>query len=51
MFKTALDRMSTNEYKVVIRVYKRPVGEHELRFNTLTINEMAIVIVGSEYDR
>jgi hypothetical protein len=29
IFKTSLDKMSTDEYKVVIRADRRPVGEHE----------------------
>ncbi|XP_071577140.1 uncharacterized protein [Temnothorax nylanderi] len=51
IFKTALDRMPTDEYKVIIRADKRPVGEHERRFNAPTINEVAVVIVGNKYDR
>ncbi|EPB70224.1 hypothetical protein ANCCEY_10689 [Ancylostoma ceylanicum] len=51
MFKTALDRMPSDEYKVVIRADKRPVGEHERRFNAPTVNEPAIVIVGNEFDK
>ena len=48
MFKTALERMPTDEYKVVIRADKRPSSEHERCFNAPTINDVAIVIVGQE---
>ncbi|EPB66767.1 hypothetical protein ANCCEY_14141 [Ancylostoma ceylanicum] len=49
LFKTALERMPTDEYKVVIRADKRPTGEHERRFNAPTVNE--VVIVGEDCDR
>ncbi|KAJ4441100.1 hypothetical protein ANN_10950 [Periplaneta americana] len=51
MFKTALERMPTDEYKVVIRADKRPAGEHERRFNAPQISKVAIVMVGNESDR
>lgn len=51
IFKTALDKMPADNYKVVIRADKRPIGEHERRFNAPQVNEIAVVIVDSEYDR
>lgn len=51
MFKNALDRMPTDEYKIVIRADKTPAGEHERRFNAPTSNEVAIIIVGNEFDK
>ncbi|RCN34924.1 hypothetical protein ANCCAN_19224 [Ancylostoma caninum] len=51
LFKTSLERMPTDEYKVVIRADKRPTGEHERRFNAPTVNEAAVVIVGEDFDR
>ena len=51
IFKTALQRMPTDAYKVVIRADATPVGEHERRFNAPTTNEVAIVIVGDGFDR
>jgi hypothetical protein len=33
ILKTSIDKMPTDEYKVVIRADKRPVGEHERRYN------------------
>ncbi|XP_018803901.1 PREDICTED: uncharacterized protein LOC108978200 [Bactrocera latifrons] len=46
LFKTALDRMPNDDYKVVIRADKRPAGMHERQFNAPTIDEVAVVIVG-----
>ncbi|GFU87081.1 helitron_like_N domain-containing protein [Trichonephila clavipes] len=34
----------------VIRADKRPVGQHERQFNAPTIDEVAIVIVGEEFE-
>ncbi|GIY32383.1 hypothetical protein CEXT_606141 [Caerostris extrusa] len=45
-FKTALDRMVSNEYKVGMRADKRPAGEHGHRFNASQVNEIAVVTVG-----
>jgi hypothetical protein len=51
IFKTALQRMPSDTYRVVIRADKRPAGEHERRFNEPVTNEVAIVIAGNEFDR
>ncbi|KIH61445.1 hypothetical protein ANCDUO_08281 [Ancylostoma duodenale] len=51
LFKTSLKRMPTDEYKIVIRADKRPAGEHERRFNAPTVNEVAVVMVGEDFDR
>lgn len=51
MFKSALERMPDNEYKIVIRADKTPVGEHVRRFNAPISEEVAIIIVGNEYDK
>ena len=51
MFKTAFERMPPDEYRIVIRADRTPVGEHERRFNAPAINEVAIVLVGEELDR
>lgn len=50
LFKTALTRMTRDEYKIVIKADKTPVGQHERRFNAPTINEVAIVIVGEQFE-
>ncbi|GFX22687.1 uncharacterized protein TNCV_2994221 [Trichonephila clavipes] len=50
LFKTAIQRMPADDYAVVIRADKRPVGQHERQFNAPTIDEVAIVIVGEEFE-
>ncbi|XP_075465454.1 uncharacterized protein LOC142499645 [Ascaphus truei] len=49
-FKTSLERMPTDDYKVIIRADKTPVGQHERRFNAPQINEVAIVIAGEQFN-
>ena len=46
LFRTALERMPNNDYKVIIRAGKRPAGTHEPTFNAPTTDEDAILIVG-----
>lgn len=46
MFKMALDRMPSDSHNIVIRADKTPAGEHARRFNSPTIDEVAIVVVG-----
>ena len=48
MFEIALDRMPSNNHNIVIKADKTPVGEHTRRFNSPTIDEVAIVIVGED---
>ncbi|XP_046668407.1 uncharacterized protein LOC124359579 [Homalodisca vitripennis] len=50
LFKTALERMPSDDYKVVIRADKRPAGTHERRFNAPTIDEVAILVVGENME-
>jgi hypothetical protein len=49
LFKTALERMPTDNYKVVVRADKTPTGEHLRRFNAPTLDKVAIVMVGNEF--
>jgi hypothetical protein len=49
LFNTALERMPTDYYKVVIRVDKTPTTEHLRRFNAPTLDEFAIVMVGNDF--
>lgn len=51
LFKTAIDRMPADDYSIVIRADKRPPGQHERQFNAPTIDEVAIVIVGEQFER
>ncbi|XP_031333941.1 uncharacterized protein LOC116163953 [Photinus pyralis] len=50
LFKTAIDRMPSDNHKIVIRADKTPGGEHSRRFNAPTINEIAIVIGGDQFE-
>lgn len=49
LFRTALDRMPSDNHRIVIRADKTPTGEHARRFNAPTIDDVAIVIVGEEF--
>jgi hypothetical protein len=49
LFKTAIDMMPTDTHKVVIHADKQPAGEHARRFNARTKDEVAIVIVGDQF--
>ncbi|XP_022233499.2 uncharacterized protein LOC111081677 [Drosophila obscura] len=46
VFKTSL----ADDRKIVIRADKTPVGEHARRFNAQTVVEVAIVIVGEQFN-
>lgn len=48
--RTVLEQIPANDYKVVVRADKTPVGQHKWQYNALTINEVAIVIVGEEFN-
>lgn len=48
-FKTAIDRMPTDNHQIVIRPDKAPPTEHARRFNAPTIDDVAIVIVGDQF--
>lgn len=50
LFKTAMERMPNDDYKVVIKADKRPAGTHERTFNAPTIDEVAILIVGENLE-
>lgn len=48
LFKTSLDQMPAENYQIIIRADKTPAGEHERRFNAPTIDEVAVVMIGTE---
>lgn len=50
LFKTALERMPRDDYKIVIRADKRPTGTHERTYNAPTIDEVAILVVGENLE-
>lgn len=49
LFKIALDRMPSDNHKIVIRADRTPFGEYEGRFNAPTIDEVVIVILGDQF--
>ena len=49
IFKTAIENMTTDDFKVVIKADRTPPGEHERRFNVPTTDEVAILIVGNDF--
>lgn len=51
MFKTAIDRMPSDDHQIIIRPDKAPPTEHSRRFNAPTIDDVAIVIVGEQFQR
>lgn len=50
LFKTAIEQMPADDYKVVIKADKTPIGQHDRRYNAPTIDEVAIVIVGEQFE-
>lgn len=50
-FNTTLEKVNSSNYRVIIRADKKPSGEHERRFNTPTTNDVAIVMVGTEFEK
>jgi len=50
LFQTALDRMPSDNHAIVISADKKPPGLHAGRFNAPTIDDVAIVIVGDEFN-
>jgi len=45
-----IERIPANDYKIVVKADKIPTGEHVRQYNVSTIDEVAIVIVGKEFD-
>lgn len=50
LFKTAEDMMPADDYAIVIKADKTPAGQHQRRYNAPTIDEVAIVIVGEQFE-
>lgn len=42
--------MLSDNYKIVIRADKTPAGQHARRFNAPTIDEVAIFVVGENFE-
>nr|XP_036228416.1 uncharacterized protein LOC118682787 [Bactrocera oleae] len=49
MFKTALERMPSDTHKFVIRADCTPTSKHVRRFNAPTVNDVAAIIVGRQF--
>ncbi|GFR05385.1 ATP-dependent DNA helicase [Trichonephila clavata] len=51
-FKVAIDSVPKDqkEFKVVINAERKPFGEHQGRFNAPQTKEVAVVIVGQEFE-
>jgi hypothetical protein len=49
LLKTALKRMPTDDYKVVVRADKTPTREQLRRFNASALEEVANVMAGNEF--
>ncbi|GFY03530.1 uncharacterized protein TNCV_3211671 [Trichonephila clavipes] len=49
LFKIAIDIMPSYTQKIVIHADKTSVGEHVRRYNAPTINDLAIVMVGDQF--
>lgn len=50
VFKTALDQMPSDDHRILIKADRTPIGEHVRRFNAPTVGEVAIVIVGQQFE-
>ena len=48
-FKTALEIMPGEDYKLVMHRDRTPSGEHERRYNTPLINEVAAMVTGEQF--
>lgn len=46
-FKTAVENMTNETYKILIHCDRVPRGEHERRYNAPVVNEVAALIVGN----
>ena len=49
-FKTALDKMDLPEHLIVIRPDRAPTMEHPRRFNAPLTDEVAVLIVGQQFN-
>ncbi|XP_054727316.1 uncharacterized protein LOC129236994 [Anastrepha obliqua] len=50
-FRTSLERMMSDSHKIVIRPNKTPVLMHARRYNAPSVDEVAIVIVGDNFEK
>ncbi|UYV60470.1 hypothetical protein LAZ67_1001242 [Cordylochernes scorpioides] len=48
-FKTALENLPSDAYRVVVNAYRTPPGQHPRRYNAPTANEVAVVVAGNQF--
>lgn len=51
LFKQVSNRLENDNYSIIIKPDKAPLGEHSRRFNAPTVNEVGIVMVGDVFER
>ncbi|XP_055938124.1 uncharacterized protein LOC129968294 [Argiope bruennichi] len=51
LFKRFSPRFQNDNYQIVIKADKVPLGEHAGRFNTPTVDEVAVIMVGDPVDK
>lgn len=51
VFKTAMETEVNDDFQVVIKANKRPVGEHARVFNAPSSNEVAIIMNGIDFEK
>lgn len=50
IFKTSLERMPSDDHRIVIKADKRPAGTHERQYNAPMADEISIVVVGDNLE-
>ncbi|XP_055924693.1 uncharacterized protein LOC129956776 [Argiope bruennichi] len=51
LFKRVSPRLQNDNYQIVIKADKVPLGEHAGRFNAPTVDEVAVIMVGDPVDK
>lgn len=51
LFKTLMPRLANDNHVIIIRPDKVPAGQHERRFNAPTIDDVAVIMVGDQFER
>lgn len=51
VFKCVQNQLQNDNYSIVIKPDKVPLGEHNRRFNAPTVDEVGIVMVGEAFER
>ncbi|UYV76570.1 hypothetical protein LAZ67_14001209 [Cordylochernes scorpioides] len=48
-FKTALENLPSDAYRIVVNADRTPPGQHPRRYNAPTANEVAVVLAGNQF--